>query len=232
MLKKNWRLKISKWRIDKMTGYTEQIENGNVTTGKDFLKLCTRAFGVAMDMIEKPLSVPTPTHFEPNPYYKEKYDKAVEVRNKYRQMTFEEAKQDIIKKHNAEITQTKKFLEKYKLEDEKYKKVRDEIKEWIPPTPQYEALKNFALDQIDLSMNTYFYNSLEKELNKELDISDDAVWKYINNMNASCEKNVGEAYEQWQKDLKRTAEKNTWMRQLLESLDNFEYADSDKDIER
>lgn len=215
-----------------MTGYTEQIENGNVTTGKDFLKLCTRAFGVAMDMIEKPLSVPTPTHFEPNPYYKEKYDKAVEVRNKYRQMTFEEAKQDIIKKHNAEITQTKKFLEKYKLEDEKYKKVRDEIKEWIPPTPQYEALKNFALDQIDLSMNTYLYNSLEKELNKELDISDDAVWKYINNMNASCEKNVGEAYEQWQKDLKRTAEKNTWMRQLLESLDNFEYADSDKDIER
>lgn len=81
-------------------------------------------------------------------------------------------------------------------------------------------------------MNTYLYNSLEKELNKELDISDEAVWKYINNMNASCEKNVGEAYEQWQKDLKRTAEKNTWMRQLLESLDNFEYADSDKDIER
>lgn len=147
-------------------------------------------------------------------------------------MTFEEAKQDIIKKHNAEITQIKKFLEKYKLEDEKYKKVRDEIKEWIPPTPQHKALKNFALDQIDLSMNTYLYNSLEKELNKELDISDDAVWKYINNMNASCEKNVGEAYEQWQKDLKRTAEKNTWMRQLLESLDNFEYADSDKDIER
>ena len=232
MLKKNWRLKISKWRIDKMTGYTEQIENGNITTGKDFLKICTRAFGVANSLIEKPLSVPTPTHFEPNPYYKEEYDKAVEVCNKYRQMTFEEAKQDIIKKHNAEITQIKKFLEKYKLEDEKYKKVRDEIKEWIPPTPQHKALKNFALDQIDLSMNTYLYNSLEKELNKELDISDDAVWKYINNMNASCEKNVGEAYEQWQKDLKRTAEKNTWMRQLLESLDNFEYADSDKDIER
>lgn len=232
MSKKNWRLKISKWRIDKMTGYTEQIENGNVTTGKDFLKLCTRAFGVAMDMMEKPLTVPTPTQFEPNPYYKQKYDKAVEVRDKWRQMTFDEAKQEMIEKHNAEITQIKKFLEKYKLEDEKYKKVRDEIKEWIPPTPQHEALKNFALDQIDLSMNTYLYNSLEKELNKELDISDDTVWKYINNMNASCEKNVGEAYEQWQKDLKRTAEKNTWMRQLLESLDNFEYADSDKDIER
>lgn len=76
-------------------------------------------------------------------------------------------------------------------------------------------------------MERYMINKWQDTVQK-----DDAVWKYINNMNASCEKNVGEAYEQWQKDLKRTAEKNTWMRQLLESLDNFEYADSDKDIER
>lgn len=141
-----------------MTGYTAQIENGNITTGKDFLKLCTRAFGIAMDMREKPLSVPTPTQFEPDPYYKQKYDKAVEVRNKWKQMTFDEAKQK--------------------------------------------------------------------------DISDNAVWKYINDMNASCEKNVGEAYEQWQEELKRTDEKNTWMQQFLESLDSLEHDDADRDAER
>lgn len=171
-----------------MTGYTAQIENGNITTGKDFLKLCTRAFGIAMDMREKPLSVPTPTQFEPDPYYKQKYDKAVEVRDKWRQMTFDETKQEMIEKHNAKITQAKKSLEKYKLEDEKYKKVRNEIKEWNPPTDEHKALKNFALEQIDLSMNTDLYKYLEIELNKKLDISDDAVWKYINDMNASCEK--------------------------------------------
>lgn len=190
-----------------MTGYTTQIENGNITTGKDFLKLCTRAFGIAMDMREKPLSVPTPTQFEPDPYYKQKYDKAVEVRNKWKQMTFDEAKQKIIEKYNTEITQAKKSLENYKLEDEKYKKVRNEIVKWNPPTDEHKALKNFALEQIDLSMNTYIYNYLERDLNKELDISDNAVWKYINDMNASCEKNVGEAYEQWQEELKRTDEK-------------------------
>lgn len=215
-----------------MTEYTEQIKNGNITTAKDFLKLCTRALGFASKLIDKPLSVPTPTHFEPNPYYKEEYDKAVEVRNKYRQMTFEEAKQDIIKKHNAEITQTKKFLEKYKLEDEKYKKVRDDIVKWNPPTDKHKEIKNFALRQIDLSMNTYIYNYLERDLNKELDISDNAVWKYINDMNASCEKKVGEAYEQWQEELKRTDEKNTWMQQFLESLDSLEHDDADRDAER
>ena len=203
-----------------MTGYTAQIENGNITTGKDFLKLCTRAFGIAMDMREKPLSVPTPTQFEPDPYYKQKYDKAVEVRKK------------IIEKYNTEITQAKKSLENYKLEDEKYKKVRNEIVKWNPPTDEHKALKNFALEQIDLSMNTYIYNYLERDMNKELDISDNAVWKYINDMNASCEKNVGEAYEQWQEELKRTDEKNTWMQQFLESLDSLEHDDADRDAER
>lgn len=157
----------------------------------------------------------------------------MEVRDKWRQMTFDETKQEMIEKHNAKITQAKKSLEKYKLEDEKYKKVRNEIKEWNPPTDEHKALKNFALEQIDLSMNTDLYKYLEIELNKKLDISDDAVWKYINDMNASCEKNVGEAYEQWQKDLKITAEKNTWMRQFLESLDSMEHDDmTEENIER
>lgn len=39
-------------------------------------------------------------------------------------------------------------------------------------------------------MNTNLYKYLEIELNKKLDISDDAVWKYINDMNASCEKTL------------------------------------------
>ena len=215
-----------------MTGYTAQIENGNITTGKDFLKLCTRAFGIAMAMREKPLSVPTPSQFEPDSYYKQKYDKAVEVRDKWRQMTFDETKQEMIEKHNAKITQAKKSLEKYKLEDEKYKKVRNEIVKWNPPTDEHKALKNYALEQIDLSMNTGLYKYLEIDLNKKLDISDDAVWKYINDMNASCEKNVGEAYEQWQEDLKRTAEKNTWMRQFLESLDSMEHDDMKQNPEQ
>ena len=34
------------------TGYTAYIEDGDITTGKEFLKLCTRAFGVAIDQKE------------------------------------------------------------------------------------------------------------------------------------------------------------------------------------
>ena len=41
------------------TGYTAYIEDGDITTGKDFLMLCSRAFGVAIDVRDEPLSVPT-----------------------------------------------------------------------------------------------------------------------------------------------------------------------------
>ena len=79
------------------TGYTAYIKDGDITTGKDFLKLCLRNFGIAINMRDEPLSKPVPTQFEPNPYYKKDYEETVEIRNKYRQMTFEEAKKNLLK---------------------------------------------------------------------------------------------------------------------------------------
>lgn len=203
------------------TGYTAYIENGDITTGKDFLKLCTRNFGIAIDMRDESLSVPTQTHFEPNSYYKKEYDKAVEVCNKYRHMTFDEVKQEMIKSYNDRIASAKKCLEDYKSEDEKYKKIRDEIVKWNPPTDEHDGLKKFALEQIDISMNTSYYKYLEDDLNKELDISDKAVYTYMNDINESYEKDVEMVYRRWQEELKRTAEKNLWMQQFIDSLENI-----------
>lgn len=44
------------------TGYTAFIEDGDITTGREFLLLCSRNFGVAIDVRDEPLSVPTPTN--------------------------------------------------------------------------------------------------------------------------------------------------------------------------
>ena len=165
--------------------------------------------------------MPTKTHYEPSPYYKENYEKTAKVRDKMRQLTFEEAKQQIIDKYNEDITHAKKCLDMYKSEDEKYLNVRNEVDSWIPPTSEHEELKKFALNQIDISMNTDYYKYCEEELNKELDISDDAVWKYINDINEFYEKDTERAYQRWQEELKRVADKNKWMEQFLDSLENI-----------
>ena len=203
------------------TGYTAYIKDGDITTGKDFLKLCLRNFGVAINMRYEPLSKPVPTQFEPNPYYKKDYEETVEIRNKYRQMTFEEAKKELIEKHKKDIESTRKSLDKYIAEDERYMKVRDEIEKWIPPTSEHENVKKFALNQIDISLNTDIREYCNNELNKDFDISDEAVYSYMNDINEFYENDVARAYKRWQEELKRTADKNMWMKQFLDSLENI-----------
>ena len=203
------------------TGYTAYIKDGDITTGKDFLKLCLRNFGVAIDMRDEPLSKPVPTQLEPDPYCKRDYDVTVEIRNKYRQMTFEEAKKELIAKHKKDIESTRKSLDKYIAEDERYMKVRDEIEKWIPPTSEHENVKKFALNQIDISLNTDIREYCNKELSKALDVSDEAVYSYMNDINEFYEDDVARAYKRWQEELKRTADKNMWMKQFLDSLENI-----------
>ena len=203
------------------TGYTAYIKDGDITTGKDFLKLCLRNFGVAINMRDEPLSKPVTIQFEPNPYYKKDYEETVEIRNKYRQMTFEEAKKELIEKHKKDIESTRKSLDKYIAEDERYMKVRDEIEKWIPPTSEHENVKKFALNQIDISLNTDIREYCNKELSKDLDVSDEAVYSYMNDINELYENDVARAYKRWQEELKRTADKNMWMKQFLDSLENI-----------
>lgn len=209
-------------RGEKMpTGYTAYIKDGDITTGKDFLKLCLRNFGIAINMRDEPLSKPVPTQFEPNPYYKKDYEKTVEVRNKYRQMTFDEAKKELIDKHKKDMKSAKKSLDEFIAEDERYMKIRDEIEKWIPPTSEHENVKKFALNQIDISLNTDIREYYNKELSKDLDVSDEAVYSYMNDINEFYEDDVARAYKRWQEELKRTADKNMWMKQFLDSLENM-----------
>lgn len=203
------------------TGYTAFIQDGDITTGKDFLRLCLRNFGMAINMRDEPLSKPVLTQFEPNPYYKKDYEETVEIRNKYRKMTFEEAKKELIEKHKKDIESARKSLDKYIAEDERYMKVRDEIEKWIPPTSEHENIKKFALNQIDISLNTDIREYCNKELSKNLDVSDEEVYSYMNDINEFYENDVARAYKRWQEELKRTADKNMWMKQFLDSLENI-----------
>lgn len=100
-------------------------------------------------------------------------------------------------------------------------KVRNEIEKWIPPTSEHENVKKFALNQIDISLNTDIREYCNKELSKDLDVSDEAVYSYMNDINEFYENDVARAYKRWQEELKRTADKNMWMKQFLDSLENI-----------
>lgn len=50
-------------------GYTYRVEDGEITSLRDFALFCARAFGAAITMRDEPLSTPLPKAFEPDNYY-------------------------------------------------------------------------------------------------------------------------------------------------------------------
>lgn len=204
------------------TGYTAYIENGKITTGKEFLKLCTRAFGVAVDMRDEPLSVPTPRHVEPDPYYKERYDRALENFEKANKMTFDEARIEMENRYNNRMSCCNEYIESVTETNKKYEKVRKEIDEWVPPTQDHQNLKEFALEQIDKCIvNQDRIDSHIKELNEKFDDSDKAVEEYINDNIQYCKKSLDNSYKCLQQEIRRVEYRNLWMDELMESLEGM-----------
>ena len=203
------------------TGYTAYIEDGEITTGKEFLKLCTRAFDIAIDQKEEPLSNPTYTKFESDSYYEKRYNEAVDKLKAAKDMTFSEALSQMVKRHSKKVSDYKRCAEKETEMNRKYQKVRDEVEQWVPPTKDHNGIKKFALEQIDMCMTKQKYIDEDIELSKEiLDDSKEAVEKYRAEYIADCQKDVDRAYKAYQEELKRVANKNEFMRKFLESLEN------------
>ena len=201
------------------TGYTAGIEDGKITTGKEFLKLCTRAFGIAIDLKDEPLSVPTPTKFEPDTYYKKRLEDEKANFEKFKAMSFEEAKDEMIKAYKDRIDMYKSMLEGSLKRNEQYAKVRAEVEDWNPPTPDHIELKKFALKQIDMCIDTQEQIDRYREYaNEELDDSDSAVAEYIHEQTEFHRQGVKRAKESWDDEVKRTEDKNKWMELFLNSL--------------
>lgn len=72
-----------------------------------------------------------------------------------------------------------------------------------------------------MSLNTSLYEWCEEDINKELDTSDDTVRKYIDALKDYSDEKLKRAYKHWQEELRRVEEKNLWMRQFLDSLENM-----------
>lgn len=171
------------------TGYTAFIEDGDITTGREFLLLCSRNFGVAIDVRDEPLSVPTPTKFEPDPYYKKSYEDAIKEFEEAKTLTFDTAKLRMRSEYEKKIKRAREIATKMTEMNQRYQKVRREVESWIPPTDDHIGIKRFALEQIDMCVkqNNDMFEYYQKILNVPFDDSDKAVRTYMQDSITSCE---------------------------------------------
>ena len=188
------------------TVYTEKIENGEITTGKEFLKLCTKALNVSAG-------------FEPNTYYKEVLEDSIANYDKFSKISFEDAKIEMIRAYADRVNTYKNAVINSMDKNQKYYKVREEVESWIPPTEEHINLKKFALEQIDMCIDSQeLIDECLAISNEKLDSSKSAIKAFINEQIEFYRKRIDEWQELWDEEVKRAEANKLWVKQFLDSL--------------
>ena len=205
------------------TGYTVFIENGKVTTGADFLKICIRNFGCCIEQREDPLDDPLITDIKPDSYYKSQYDYYLGKLETFRKKSIEEIKEELRAKGEKELNEKKKYLSDQQLLRNKYLAIRNDVERWIPPTPDHQGIKDFALEQIDMCIPTNEYlDKLEKQIqsleNQNTDVTDEMTSNYIIDELSFYGKELKNYSKQMNEEEERAANRTKFIKEFLSSL--------------
>lgn len=168
------------------TGYTADLYDGKDVSFEDFTLNCARAFGALVSLRDEP-DAEIPDEFKVDEYYVERFEKAKEELEKVKQMTDEDFAAEAEKTFAREKESLLRTIEEKKAIRKRYENMLEEVKQWVPPTSDHVALKNFMIDQLESSIRydapTGFYEKKLAELTLETveeaksRLMDDCIWE-------------------------------------------------------
>lgn len=131
------------------SAYTCFIEDGTIVNGREFVKLCTRNFGVETKISDNANKVDIlgNVNNEPNGYFKRRLKEEQEILEKLKAMTPKEIEAEYNRIYNEEMETRKQAYDQAVELDAKYSKVLGDILKWRPDE-KYEDLRTFAINQI------------------------------------------------------------------------------------
>lgn len=145
------------------TGYTCFIENGKVKTAKQFLHLCLRAFGVCINMRDDGLEVKDDytkdllKGYQQDIDYHKKHLKIAEKKlSEIKSISEEELCEMYIKETKERIKDLQKSQTDEFNKYGDYLRIRESINNWNC-NPEFQGVKDFALEQINISIPTGSY---------------------------------------------------------------------------
>lgn len=152
------------------TGYTSFIEDGKVKTAKQFLHLCLRNFGVCIMMRDDSLELKDDyaedlkkSYQGDIDYHKKHLEDAKKELERIQQMSEEELCAQYIEDTNRDIEYYTKQNNQQNGNLAEYSRIREGIMDW-DCDEKFKSIKEFALNQIDISMDKSDY--YEEELKK------------------------------------------------------------------
>ena len=154
------------------TGYTQQIIDGAVKTPKEFLHLCLRNFGICISMRDESLNLQGDYTEYIKKYYQDTigyYSKALENAEKEYSRISNLSDDDLYEMYVKRFTDDRNYYQKRadeeKKQNAKYQTFYDAI-ENSDCSEEFNNIKKFALDQIDISKEPedHYKDELSKEM--------------------------------------------------------------------
>lgn len=169
--------------------YTTFIQKGEITNARDFMKLCLRNFGIMQEHYQDPLSLESVLEknfdIETNSNYQRyvknlnnEYQRLKELIHQQEDKTcYDIAFREFVAGIEKSIADYKKAIVKRTNENKMYEKYIEKIQKWNC-SPQYENIKNFAIEQCtnalnDVSFYTNQINRYEEQLANPKDSFDE-----------------------------------------------------------
>lgn len=194
------------------TGYTHKVEDGSVTSFREFATECARAFGANILMRDVGMDVPI-VDYVPSPHHKESLAVAHKELAEAQALSLEQAERLAIEEHKDNERALADQIEGMKVRRARYDRMLAKVKAWIPPTKDHNSMKDFMIEQLETSIKFDCYDPTKYHIINPLTGD-----QYRTELIESAKNDIEYHEKGWKEEVQRTNERNAWNRTLFESL--------------
>jgi hypothetical protein len=190
------------------TGYTSIIEEG--ASFEEYVWRCARAFGALIELRDEPLDAPVPAELKPNVYYARSLDTARAQLAALQKMGRDDADNHAESAHYDALKRREEDMRESERKQSLYEDMRAKVLAWAPPTSDHAPLREFMLQQIEVSIGGGIYVPEKPDRKSGEDWLADAI--------RQAEERVAYAEKSLRKEEDRTRQRNAWLSELRKSV--------------
>lgn len=195
------------------TGYTAHVNDGTITTLKDYALTCARAFGALIELRDEPSGLAPRRLPVADSYHKERLTQAKDELERLQNMT-DEQRVAACNAYNAENSKARQeAIERNAAIRDHYNAMLDKIAQWKAPSPDHVELRQFMIDQILESRRFDVTDNPGKWIPEPV-----AVDAWYAEAIRNAERDVAYHTEKLAEDQKRSADRQAWLDQLWEAF--------------
>lgn len=194
------------------TGYTAAVQNGEITTLREFAMLCVRAMGVAIAMRDEPMDRPLPEAFEPRTEYHDKGILAARERLEWLStLTTDAIETHAQAAYEADLKRFNESEARRQEQESRYQNMLAQVEAWQVPE-DISGLRGFMLDQLRQSIDFDCSPTGERPVKV-------AGPKWFEQEKTKADWELGYHTQQRDAEVKRANERNEWLRTFRAALE-------------